>query len=238
MGPTEPYIENPERFFLFPESLRKSLIRIGIVIIAFSFVGYCLANPVLRYFHNINHVQLAAYTITETFISLLTISLAIGVFISMPYIFYKILFALPPIFEAFSQKVAWMFLLASIILFYSGVIFCINITLPYGIKFLLGFQTNSIQAIISVIKYVSFCLFFIFGFGTIFLLPLVMILLGRIGLIQVQTLTQYRRYAILAVVTISAVLTPTPDIFNMALMAVPLYFLFEIGIIGMRIWKK
>ena len=238
MDSTERRVRNPEKILLFFESFRKSLIRIAIVVIAFSFIGYFLADPILKYFHNIGHVQLAAYTIPETFFSLLTIALALGLFISIPYIFFKILLALPPLFESFTRRMAFIFLLASIILFYSGVIFCINFTLPYGIKFLLGFQTNHIQAIISVIKYVTFCLLFIFGFGTIFLLPLAMILLGRIGVLQVQILTRYRRYAILAVAIISAVLTPTPDIFNMALMAAPLYFLFEIGIIGMRIWKK
>ena len=169
---------------------------------------------------------------------MITICLAFGLVVSMPYIFYTILWALPTLFESFSKKAALVFLVSSVGLFYSCALFCLKITLPYGVKFLLGFQTTEVQAIISVKKYVSFCLFFIFGFGIIFLLPLAMILMGRIGIIRIETLTRYRRYAVLIITIVSAILTPTPDVLNLALMAVPLYLLFETGIIGMRIWKK
>ena len=228
----------PQKIMLFLESFRSSLIRTGIVIFVFSSLGYFLADHILKYLYEIAHIQLASYTIPETFITLITISLAFGLTISMPYIFHNILSALPPLFEAISKKTSLLFLAASVLLFYSGVTFCIMFTLPYGISFLLGFQTADIQAIISVKKYISFCLFFILGFGIIFLLPLAMMLLGRIGLLRVQTLTRYRRYAILVISIISAILTPTPDVFNMALMGVPLYLLYELGLIGMKIWKK
>ena len=63
-----------------------------------------------------------------------------------------------------------------------------------------------------------------------------MTLLTRLGLVEARTLAKQRRYAILAISIISAVLTPTPDIFNMSLMGIPLYLLYEIGLVGMRIW--
>ena len=61
---------------------------------------------------------------------------------------------------------------------------------------------------------------------------------ARLGLVEAKTLARQRRYAILGISIISAILTPTPDIFNMSLMGVPLYLLYEVGLIGMRIWKK
>ena len=125
-----------------------------------------------------------------------------------------------------------------ILLFIGGALFCVGVTLPYGVRFLLSFQTPYLEPIISVKKFVSFCFLFIFGFGCIFELPLAMILLARLGLVEASVLAKHRRYAILGISIISAVLTPTPDIFNMALMGVPLCFLFEIGLIGMRIWRK
>ena len=230
--------KGPNKIFSFLENFRKSLIRTGMVILVFSFVGYFFADPIMKYLYEISRIQLAAYTLPETFISMITICLAFGLVVSMPYIFYTILWALPTLFESFSKKAALVFLVSSVGLFYSGALFCLKITLPYGVKFLLGFQTTEVQAIISVKKYVSFCLFFIFGFGIIFLLPLAMILMGRIGIIRLETLTRYRRYAVLIITIVSAILTPTPDVLNLALMAVPLYLLFETGIIGMRIWKK
>jgi sec-independent protein translocase protein TatC len=128
------------------------------------------------------------------------------------------------------------FWLASVVLFYAGAFFCLRISLPYGVQFLLEFEGPYIEAIISVNKFVGFCLLFLFGFGIIFELPLAMILAGRIGVVRHQILARNRRYAILLITIVSAVLTPTPDAFNLAMMAVPLYLLFEIGLLGMRLY--
>jgi sec-independent protein translocase protein TatC len=106
------------------------------------------------------------------------------------------------------------------------------------VRFLLSFQAQHIEAVISVKKFVSFCFLLIIGFGLIFELPLSMILLAWLGLTEARVLAKYRRYAILSITVIAAILTPTPDILNLALMGVPLYLLFEIGLVGMRIWKK
>jgi len=130
------------------------------------------------------------------------------------------------------------FWLVSLLLFYAGALFCRYVTLPYGVRFLLSFEGQDIEAIISVSKFVSFCMLFVFGFGLIFELPLAMILVGRLGLVSAKKLGGYRRYAILLISIVAAVLTPTPDVFNMMLMAVPLYVLFELGLLGMRVWGK
>jgi sec-independent protein translocase protein TatC len=76
------------------------------------------------------------------------------------------------------------------------------------------------------------------GFGLIFELPLAMMLLGRVGLVKAAQLARYRRYAVLVIFIVAAVLTPTPDVINMTLMAAPLYLLFEIGLLGMRFWSS
>jgi sec-independent protein translocase protein TatC len=91
---------------------------------------------------------------------------------------------------------------------------------------------------ISVGKYVSFCMVFLFGFGLTFELPLILALLGYIKVVNAAFLTRNRKYAILFIATLAAVVTPTPDIFNMALMGVPLYLLFEIGVILVKIIEK
>jgi sec-independent protein translocase protein TatC len=94
-----------------------------------------------------------------------------------------------------------------------------------------------VAALISVKRFVSFCLWMFLGFGLIFELPLAMMLLARIGLVNARQLGRYRRYAVLVIFIVAAVLTPTPDILNMTLMAAPLYLLFEIGLLGMRFWS-
>jgi sec-independent protein translocase protein TatC len=91
---------------------------------------------------------------------------------------------------------------------------------------------------ISVGKYISFCSVFIFGFGLTFELPLILALLSYIRVVSAAFLTRNRKYAILLIAIVAAAVTPTPDAFNMGLMGVPLYLLFEIGIILVKIIER
>jgi len=232
-----PGAENTDRFFTSLQTLRRFFIRTGLVTLAFSVGGYYLAEPVLRQLRDLTGVKLAAYGVPETFFTFLTLALAIGVFASFPFILYSILAGIQPLFAEFSTRMMRGFWLASLILFYAGVMFCVNLTLPYGVEFLLEYEGPYIEAIISVEKFVGFCLIFVFGFGILFELPLAMILLGRIGVVKRQSLARNRRYAILIITIVSAVVTPTPDAFNLGMMAVPLYLLFEVGLLGMRVYK-
>jgi sec-independent protein translocase protein TatC len=226
------------RVFLFLHALRRSFIWIAALVAVFSIVGYLAAEPALRRLQHLTGVKLAAYGIPETFFTFLTLALAFGVLMSMPYILYAVLAGLQPLFPSFSLKMMRRFWAASIVLFFCGAAFCLTVSLPYGVQFLMSFEGPHIEAIISVQKFAGFCMLFVFGFGLIFELPLAMILLGRVGVVRRQVLARNRRYAILAITIVAAVLTPTPDAFNLALMAVPLYLLFEIGLLGMGMSGK
>jgi sec-independent protein translocase protein TatC len=238
MRPLAEYVENPQAILAFLEKMRKSIIQMAVVVLVFSLVGYVLSKDILSLLQRHTGVTLAYYALSETFFALLNIALAVSLVISVPFILFKLLSAVHSAFETFTRAMMFSFWLGSVFLFYLGASFCLWITLPYGTKFLLGFQNQNLEAIISVRKFISFCLAFIFGFGIMFELPLVMILLGRVGLVKITVFTRYRGYAVLIIAMISAILTPTPDAFNMMLMAVPLYVLYEIGIIGMRLWGK
>ena len=238
MGSGEHLEQNPNRLLAFLDSLRKILIQSGIVILIFSIAGYFFSLRILVFLRAKTGVQLAAFGIPETFLALLTLSLATGLISAVPFIFYRVLSELAFLFPSFSRRMLLGFWLSAILLFIGGTLFCLGVTLPYGVRFLLGFRTPHLEAIISVKKFVSFCFLLIFGFGCIFELPLAMVLLARLGLVQAGVLARHRRDAILAISIVSAILTPTPDIFNLALMGVPLYLLYEIGLIGMYIWRR
>jgi sec-independent protein translocase protein TatC len=238
MRPLAETVENPQAILAFLEKMRKSIVQMAVVVLVFSLVGYVLSKDILSFLQRHTGVTLAYYALSETFFALLNIALAVSLVISVPFILFKLLSALHSAFESFTRTMMLGFWLGSVFLFYLGASFCLWITLPYGTKFLLGFQNQNLEAIISVRKFISFCLAFVFGFGIMFELPLVMVLLGRVGLVNLSVFTRYRTYAILIIVVISAILTPTPDAFNLMLMAVPLYILYEIGIIGMRVWGK
>ncbi len=229
--------DDRDRVYNALDGLRRACIRIGMVVLLLSIAGYYLADPVLRYLRELTKVNLAAFNIPEAFFTFLVTALAIGVFASFPYILYAVLSGIRPLFPAFSARMMRGFWLASVVLFYAGVLFCVELSLPYGVEFLLEVDSPYIEPLISVEKFVSFCLVFIFGFGILFELPLAMILFGRIGAVKRAWLARNRRYAVLVITIISAVITPTPDVFNLSLMAVPLYLLYEVGLLGMRLYR-
>jgi sec-independent protein translocase protein TatC len=103
------------------------------------------------------------------------------------------------------------------------------------VKFLLGFQSENMKAVISIGRFVNFVTIFILAFGLIFELPVFMIFSSQVGLITRRTFEKNRRFAVLGIAIIAALLTPTPDVVNMALMGGPLYLLYEAGILVIRI---
>jgi sec-independent protein translocase protein TatC len=113
--------------------------------------------------------------------------------------------------------------------------FCFTIVLPFAMKFLLNYKTESLMPMLSVERYIDFCLKFILAFGVVFELPLVIIFLTRLGIVTPQTLAKNRKYAVLLAFVTAAILTPTPDAFNQTLMALPIIVLYEGGLIASRI---
>ncbi len=222
-----------QEMILLVDRMRGVMIRIGIVAALFSIGGYYAAETVLKYLQQLTRIELVAYGLGDIFFSYLKLALALGLAASMPYAFFALLSIIPSYYPQFTRHRLILFWLAAVFLFLAGILFCIAISLPYGIQFLLSFETSHIAAAISVKKFVSFCLLMALGFGIVFELPLAMILLARIGLVRAKTVAAYRRYAVLAVFITAAIITPTPDIFNMLLMALPQYLLFELGLVGM-----
>ncbi len=116
--------------------------------------------------------------------------------------------------------------------------FCLEITLPYGIRFLLSYESTDIVALISVKNFVSFCFWVVLRLRVDFRTVPGDDAAGARGPGKSQKMAGYRRYALVGILIVAAILTATPDILNLMLMAVPLYLLFEIGLIGMRFWNK
>jgi sec-independent protein translocase protein TatC len=105
------------------------------------------------------------------------------------------------------------------------------VTLPFGIKFLLGFGSEELKPVISIGRFVNFVTLFILAFGVIFELPIFMVFLAKVGISSRRFFSKHRRYAVLLIAIIAALLTPTPDVVNMLLMGGPLYLLYEAGIL-------
>jgi len=133
------------------------------------------------------------------------------------------------------------FLLATPILFLTGASLAYFVAIPLALHFLLGFQGNmggiQQEALPAVGNYLSFVMQFLFGFGLAFLLPILLMLLERAGIVTRKQLIGARRYAIVGAFAIAAVLTP-PDIGSQLLLALPLVILYELALIGIWFTEK
>jgi sec-independent protein translocase protein TatC len=227
-----------EEIFGALTQLRKGLFQIILSIVLSGIIIFPVSKELLRFLCDTSlKIDLVAFSIPEAFFSLLELTLYTSLFISIPVFFYQIWKAFTPLFRSKGLSSGTAFLLVSILLL-SWPFFLFLHTLPFGVQFLLGYQSAQIKPMISAGKYVSFCTFFIFGFGLTFELPLILALLSYLRVVRAAFLTRNRRYAILLIAIAAAVITPTPDVFNMALMGGPLYILFEIGVILVKIIER
>lgn len=225
-----------QHFIGFINESRKYILGLLLAVFFVSVCFYFLSPVILTFFQNHLDQPLAFFTVAEPFLAHVKLSLITAIFTLMPLIAYTFWKALAGPFKISQRSLNW-FIIFTCILFYSGAFFCYSITLPFGVKFLLEFQSAQLKPVISISKFVSFVAVFILAFGVIFELPIFMVFASKTGMVPRQTFEKNRRYAVLAISIVAALLTPTPDVVNMLLMGVPLYLLYELGIIILRLLK-
>ena len=153
-------------------------------------------------------------------------------------IFYHLWkFVVPGLF-AKEVKLIIPVVISSTVFFLIGAAFCFLMVLPMSIKFLMGFGTDKLKPMIQIKDYVSFVSYMTLAFGAVFELPIVSYFLGRIGIINSGTLIKGRKYAAVAILIVAAIITPTPDVFTQLMLAGPLYFLYEVSIIVLKLTAK
>jgi len=166
----------------------------------------------------------------EAFITYLKISFFTGLLLAAPYIFLQLWkFVSPGLYDHEKRHVI-PFMFFSGLLFLSGVFFCYFIVLPLAFEFFIGFTTDFLRPLFSLKEYLSLSLLLLFMFGLSFELPVFIFFLAKVGLVDSAFLRKHRRYAILLIFIIAAVLTP-PDVLSQILMAIPLMGLYELGIV-------
>lgn len=180
--------------------------------------------------------KLYFFSVAGPFLAHVKLAIFITLYVLMPWIMTILWKALGKPFGVTGTQLV-NFILFTSLLFYAGTLFCYYITLPYGIKFLLGFSSELLKPVISVGRFVNFITLFILAFGVIFELPIFMVFSAKVGICPRSFFERNRRYALLFIAIIAALLTPTPDIFNMMLMAGPLYLLYEAGIVILMVMR-
>lgn len=177
-------------------------------------------------------------TLTEPFWSHIKIALMAGIFLAVPVLMHQVWIFLAPGLMPRERKYARYFVLFATFFFGIGLLFCFIVLLPFAVPFLLGFKTEQLTPILRIGDYVDFVLKLLLVSGVIFELPLVIVLLTRMGILTPEWLAKNRKYALLLSFVLGALLTPTQDFFNMTLLSVPIYFLYEFGIIASRVLRK
>jgi sec-independent protein translocase protein TatC len=153
-----------------------------------------------------------------------------GVLLSAPYLFYQIwMFIAPGLYQREKRYVV-PFVLCSTLLFVGGALFGYFIVFPLGFRFFLSFANDYIQALPSINEYFSLAIKLLFCFGIAFELPVVIFFLAKIGLVTPELLRKKRKYALLLMFVVGAILTP-PDVVSQVMLALPLIALYEFGII-------
>ncbi|MCL1980888.1 MAG: twin-arginine translocase subunit TatC [Proteobacteria bacterium] len=221
---------------IFLLELRGFLKLLMLTIVGTTAALFFVSSQLLTGFQHHLGEKLYFFSVAAPFLAHVNLSFFGALYLLMPLCMFVLWKALGKPFGVTGKTLTW-YVVATCVLFYTGTIFCALITLPFGISFLLGFQTEALKAVISVDRFVTFVTLFLFGFGVIFELPVFMVFTAQVGLITRKTYAKNRRYAVLVIAILAAVLTPTPDVFNMALMGVPLYLLYESGIFLIRYMK-
>ena len=218
------------------EELRKRLVRSLIALAIMFAVTYnfkerlldIIVAPLIKVLPKNSHL---IYTgLPEAFFNYLKISFFAALILAAPFILYQIWkFVSPGLYKAEKKHVA-PFVVASTLLFTGGVLFGYFLVLPPAFKFFIEFSTDYLKPMLSLNEYLSLSLKLLLAFGVVFEIPVFIFFLSRIGLVNSKMLASKRKYAILIIFIVAAILTPTPDAFTQCLMAVPMMILYEIGI--------
>ncbi|NDE84603.1 MAG: twin-arginine translocase subunit TatC [Verrucomicrobia bacterium] len=177
---------------------------------------------------------LLALQVTDPMTVTLQIGIGAGILLSLPVVLFFLGQYLLPALEPRERGMLLPAFSVGAFLFLVGAAFCYFFVLPQALRFFQDFnQWLGLETSWTMASYTDFVLQMLVGFGLSFELPLVMVILARLGILQKAVVTAHRRHAIVILLVVAACVTPTSDPFNLALMFVPLYGLFELGLAGM-----
>lgn len=223
--------------------LRQHLFKIiGVLIVLF----FCLlpfANRTYSMLSEPLRAQLPASStmiatdVTATFIAPFKLNFFIALMLAMPFIIYQIWAFIKPALYEKEKSLAFPLLLSSICLFYSGIAFAYFIALPSILHFFISVSPDTVAPMTDINSYLSFCLKLFLVFGVTFEIPIITLVLILIGLVSTQTLVEKRRFIIVGCFFIAMFVTP-PDAISMIMLAIPMWMLFELGLVFGKMIEK
>jgi len=217
------------------EELRKRLLRALIApAVAFAAcwpmrekIGDYLAQPIYDVLPA--GTKLAFLGISDPFILYFKMTALVSVFVASPFVFYQIwMFVAPGLYQK-ERRYAIPFILFATFFFAAGGIFAYKVAFPFAIQFLIGMGA-SFEPVITAERYYRFLMYIIFGLGLMFELPVLIFLLAGIGVVTPGFLMRHFRWAVVIIFILAAFVTPTPDVVNLCIFAVPTIGLYLLGV--------
>lgn len=219
------------------DELRGVIIRCLAVTILLMIVAFVFKDEV---FSVVLHpkgkdLQLINTAVTGQFITHMKVSFYVGLIGAMPYILYQLFHFISPGLYQQERRLALRLVISGYFMFAIGVLFSYFVIFPFTIEFLGNYQVSSeVRNLISLESYMDTLLMLSLMLGVVFELPVVSWILSRFGLLTAKTMRSMRRPAIITIVVIAAIITPTSDAFTLLLVSVPIYLLYEISILVVR----
>jgi sec-independent protein translocase protein TatC len=244
----------PQTFWDHLDVLRASLIRMAIVVIGFTVVAFLMKDTLFsivlapRSSHFVTYQLLGAEVftlhlmntgLTEQFMIHVRTALYAGVLLASPYILYELFrFVSPGLYANERRYTVWI-VGAAYLMFIIGTFVNYFVVFPMTVHFLGTYQVSpDVANMLTLQSYIDTLLGMSLIMGVVFELPVVCAVMGRMGLITNRMMTAYRRHAIVAILIVAAIITPTTDIFTLMVVSLPIYLLYELSIQIVRITKK
>jgi sec-independent protein translocase protein TatC len=227
------------------EELRWGLLKSALAIVVAACVCYYFSSDIFAIVvaplkQNLQPGQnLIGTSVTEAFFFEIKVALAAGIFFSCPVVFYQIWRFVAPGLSGREKKWVLPFVLCATLFFVGGAYFCYRFVLPIAFKYFIEqYQSMGVDPAIRIGEYFTFFFRMVLAFGSTFELPVFTFFLVQIGLWDHRMMLRNFRYAILVIFIAAAVLTPTPDVINQCLLALPMLVLYVLSIGVAYVWRR
>ncbi len=218
---------------LLQSALSVFLIFLPLFYVANDIYSY-ISEPLRRFLPD--GATMIATDVASPFLTPFKLSLVLSIFISMPYILHQIWSFIAPGLYSKEKKMALPLLVSSIILFYTGIAFAFYIVFPLVFGFFTAAAPDGVTVMTDINRYLDFVLKLFFAFGIAFEIPIATVLIIWTGGATIESIASKRPYIIVGCFVVGMILTP-PDIISQVLLALPMWLLFEAGILFARIFK-
>lgn len=202
-------------------------------VVCYAYVPKLLSVVRTRFLEN--RVELIFTKPTEAFIAYLKVAMVAGLFVVAPVVLYNIFMFVAPGLRPKEKRWVARMVPFSIALFAMGAVFAFFVVLPVTMNFFLSFTTEDLTAMLTVGEFLGFVTGLLALCGASFQLPLVLFFAALVGIVNSKQLREARRFAIFGSALVAAIATPTPDAFTMSVVALPIWILYEISVILIRV---